>query len=152
MEAAKEGLRTSKALHQSLTDVNNGTATLDVPSALKQVRLLNKIINELHKQLKTIERKQTVNAARRVAEYDCLRSAMHCELVDREANAARISDRQRFLWERSNAQAGQASAAERAGASAAYVEFALASLCPHVLARSAGCDQLALPQHKTTNE
>jgi hypothetical protein len=64
--------------------------------------------------------------------------------VDREANAARVSDRQRFLFERAAAQAGQAAASERAAQSAFFVESALVSLCPHhPCPPASGCVQLA---------
>jgi hypothetical protein len=73
---------------------------------------------------------------------DLLRSEVNSELVDREANAARIAERQQFLFQRASALPGQASAAERACASAAYVEAALVSLCPHVNLPMAGCATL----------
>ena len=104
------------------------------------------IIDELQtieQKLLAGERNASYLKARAVIEKDQLRAEMHCELVDREANAARVAERQRFLFERSMAQPGQASAAERASASALYVEAALVALCPHSTPRSPGCDQLA---------
>lgn len=76
-------------------------------------------------------------------ERDLLVCESQSDQVDREANSARIADRQRFLFERQQAQSGQAAAAERAAASAAYVESALCSLCPYVTQTSSGSAQLA---------
>ena len=104
------------------------------------------ILDELHtieQKLLEGERNAAYLKSRAVIEKDQLRAEMHCELVDREANAARVAERQRFLFERSMAQPGQASAGERASASALYVEAALVALCPHSTPRSPGCDQLA---------
>ena len=72
-------------------------------------------------------------------ELHCVRAAMHEELVDREANAARIQDRQRLLFDRANAQEGQLSAHDRAALSANYVEAALGALCPQPAGPAAGC-------------
>mgnify|MGYP004366846045 FL=1 len=100
-------------------------------------------MDELYKLLLSTDRERAHENMRSTIELDTIRSEMHMELVDREANAARVAERQRFLFERSSAQAGQASAAERASASASYVEAALAALCPHTTPASPGCAQLA---------
>ena len=100
-------------------------------------------LEKLEQTLQAGERDAAYRKSRAIVEKDQLRSEVHCELVDREANAARVSERQRFLFERSTAQPGQASAAERASASALYVEAALVALCPHSTPRSSGCDQLS---------
>eukprot|EP00662_Eupelagonemidae_sp_cell21_P034308 gene34308-59036_t len=67
---------------------------------------------------------------------------MRAELVDRQANAARVADRQRALFERGVAQSGQLQASERAKASAGYIEAALTTLCPFSVAQPGGCNEL----------
>lgn len=71
-----------------------------------------------------------------------LRAELHGELVDREANAARVNERQKYLFERAEAQTHQSSAHERAAASAAYLEAALQSLDVHVQQPQVGCEAL----------
>lgn len=134
---AREGLTLSKSMHEVLDrHLKGNNVDLSLSDLRSDCRTLNSIINKM-------AREAEFNNARAIAEKDALRAELHCEQVDREANAARISERQRFLFERSAAQPGQASAAERAAASAAFVEAALVSLCPHSTPRSPGCDQLA---------
>jgi len=133
-----EGLSATKLLFE-VTD-----AAIDAGNPaqlnLKDIRNTAKRLNKL---LQVLARQKAYEQARATAELDALRSEMHAELVDREANAARVAERQRFLFERHTAQVGQASAAERAAQSAAFVEAALVSLCPHTTPQSTGCAQLA---------
>ena len=132
----QDAVTLSKSLYESAERAAKGTEPLDVAT----VKALSK---RLCKLTQAAERTRISEKNRAVAELDVLRSEMHSELVDREANSARVAERQRFLFERSAAQNGQASAAERAAQSAAFVESALVSLCPHTTARSPGCSQLA---------
>ena len=101
-----------------------------------------KALEEIRHTLVQIQHQIAHEKARHITEKDILRAELHCEAVDREANAARISDRQRFLFERAVALPGQAEASDRAAASASYVEAALASLCPHNVAHMPGCEAL----------
>ena len=107
-----------------------------------QLQTLVARASRLHNLLLQAIRHDAASIARARIERDSVKLEMHAELVDREANSARVADRQRLLFERSAAQPGQASAGERAVQSAAYVEAALASLCPHGAAVSVGCEQL----------
>ena len=133
-----EGLRATKHLFETMEAALQTSSPAELN--LKEIRNTAKRLNKL---LQTLARQKAYEDARATAELDTLRSEMHAELVDREANAARVAERQRFLFERHTAQAGQASAAERAAQSAAFVEAALVSLCPHITPQSAGCAQLA---------
>lgn len=114
----------------------------DVPNA-KIMEDLRKDLDKLHTLVQTEARQTELERARCLLEKDAMRAEIHAEQVDREANAARVSERQRFLFERQEAQQGQSSAAERAVASASYVEAALTSLCPHANQLSPGTVQLA---------
>lgn len=88
-------------------------------------------------------RETCAERSRFLIEKDLLTVEMHADQVDREANAARVAERQRFLFERHAALTGQSASLEKATASAAYVEAALSSLCPYVNQKSPGSDQLA---------
>ena len=134
----QEGLTLSKALYEEMDlALTEGvdTGQVDAGSVRSKARTLNKILQAANRQ-------RSFEKARATAELDALRSEMHSELVDREANAARVAERQRFLFERHTAQPGQAAAADRASQSAAFVEAALVSLCPHTTTVSPGCAQL----------
>ena len=103
----------------------------------------------VEERLKTLERVEAGARAlaqqlddertRHELELKTIRREVHDELIDREANAARIIDRQRTLFERSGLD-GQLSAHERAIASANFVESAIAALCPNPPAHSADCE------------
>lgn len=99
-------------------------------------------LDTLKTVLLSIQRELAHNQSRFTAERDALRSELHCESVDREANAARVAERQRFLFERAVALPGQGDASDRASASAAFVEAAMASVCPHGPAPASGCEAL----------
>lgn len=117
--------------------------TLDNPYTDATPSLAQAKLKDLDNTLQLIKREVAIAHARHTAEKDVLKAELHCEAVDREANAARVAERQRFLFERAVALPGQGDASERASASAAYVEAALASLCPHTLPPAAGCEALA---------
>ena len=119
----------------------------DTPSP-ETIQALRSDLQELSSSIEGSLRQNTLERARFISERDLLLQEVHAEQVDREANISRIAERQRFLFERQTAQSGQATAADRAVASASYVEAALASLCPHVTQTSPGCSQL----HETTRE
>ena len=134
---AKEGLSLTKNLFEAADAAINDNEPIDTGSVRSVAKRLNKL-------LQTMARQQSVEKARATAEIDTLRAEMHAELVDREANGARVAERQRFLFERHAAQNGQASAADRAAQSAAFVEAALVSLCPHTTTHAPGCAQLSM--------
>lgn len=100
--------------------------------------------HSLQQQLQTLKRQLMDLKARNTAERDILSMEMHHELVDREANAARTADRQRYIFERSSALTGQLSAFDKASQSTAFVESAVANLCPYATNNpSTGCHSLA---------
>ena len=149
---AKKSRVAGKPLARSMADVGGLALLSEIHKQLHQATengtpltcaaILDRLL-QLQQALQSEQREHAFLEARAVMEKDQLRSELHCELVDREANAARVIERQRFLFERSTAQPGQSSAAERASASALYVEAALVALCPHSTPRSPGCTQLA---------
>jgi hypothetical protein len=132
---ANEGLSLTKSLYEAAEAAIRNQSHMDAASVRQSAKKLNKL-------LLTLARTQNCEKTRATIELDTLRAEMHAELVDREAHAARVSERQRFLFERQSAQHGQAAAADRAAQSAAFVEAALVSLCPHPTSPSPGCKQL----------
>ena len=101
-----------------------------------------KLVTRVRKHLVKQQRELDLVKHRARAEVDILRSELHGELVDREANAARVNERQRYLFERHEALAGQTTAHQRAQASAAYLEAALVSLDVHTNTPGHGCELL----------
>jgi hypothetical protein len=122
----------SNELVQQLTEPSPNSAR-----TLQNARLL-------HQQLQALKRQFLDLKARYQVERDIVAMEMHHELVDREANAARTSDRQRYIFERSSALSGQLSAFDKASQSTAFVESGVANLCPYASnAPSTGCHSLA---------
>tara|TARA_X000000368_G_scaffold386619_1_gene346710 strand:+ start:109 stop:759 length:651 start_codon:yes stop_codon:yes gene_type:complete len=66
------------------------------------------------------------------------------ESVDREAHVARISERQRFLFEKSCASSAGASSLIHAVGGAAFVEQSLSLLCPFLESRTPGSQACVL--------
>ena len=126
-------LQLTEKLHTTLSRL---AATLPETDTLRE---LQHIADSLHAHALCDARQAADAAAQTRVQMDILRLEINSELVDRDANAARIAERQQFLFQRASALPGQATAAERAVASAAYVETALVSLCPHVGMPMAGC-------------
>lgn len=112
-----------------ITQLGPGHPPLELPAVLQSLDALKSTTAADH--------------ARTRAEQDTLKAEMHAELVDREANAARVQERQRFLFERSTSLPGQSTAADRAIGAVHHIEAALVALCPHNAPRFTGCDQLA---------
>ena len=117
-------------------------ATADNPTS-ELMCALKDDLQQLYFLVQKSTRETCAERSRFLAEKDMLTAEMHSEQVDREANAARVAERQRFLFDRHAALAGQSASLEKATASAAYVEAALSSLCPYVSQKSPGSSQLA---------
>lgn len=132
----QEGLDLAKVACTRVDAALQGGRKLDLSD-------LRDTLGKLTKTLLTIQINQVFAEKAAAIQLDQLRLEVHNELVDREANAARVADRQRFLFERATALAGQASSAERALTSASYVEAALVTLCPHAKKPTTGTTQIA---------
>ena len=100
-------------------------------------------LQSLFRELNALKRQYEDVQARMRVERDILSIEMHNELVDREANAARVAERQRGMFERASALKGQLDAFDKANQSAACVESAVANLCPLAsVTHSLGCRRL----------
>ena len=137
------GLALTSELHDEVQAAITNDEPLDLHTLKKKLKTLNRLFSEQKQELTQTKRTLHFEKLRATVERDALRAEVHAELVDREANAARVAERQRFLFERSAALPGQLSASERAGASAAFVEAALVALCPQTAVTSSGCEQLS---------
>tara|TARA_B100000575_G_scaffold30381_1_gene20460 strand:+ start:911 stop:1321 length:411 start_codon:yes stop_codon:yes gene_type:complete len=129
----------SKHLHE-ICDHMEKHGTLPADTTWSDVR---KVSKSLMNAVLSAERTHAAERARAMKEQDMLRNEAHIDQVDREANAARVAERQRFLYDRVSTAPGKANAYERAPASAAYVEAALVALCPHTNAPSRGCETIS---------
>ena len=133
MDLTKQAQRYTAELSDAIAKLDLGDVAM-----MLQVKL-----DQLDTTLTHIARHMHHQHARHQCERDVMRTELHLEAVDREANSARVMERQRFLFERSSALPGQADASDRANASAAYVESALSALCPHAVQPTSGCEALA---------
>lgn len=133
--------------HLSLPDLAQqllyGLDALNPDTDQRAIAELRAIATDLHTTALADARRSADAASHARVQLDILRTEINSELVDREANAARIAERQQFLFQRASALPGQLTAAERAVASATYVEAALVALCPHVHVPMSGCAHLA---------
>lgn len=114
-----------------------------LPGALSTSDTILQHVADLEANIIALQRALAAERSRTLSERDIANSEMHAELVDREANSARVSERQRFLFERNSSLPGQSTAADRAVGAVHYVEAALVALCPHESASGGGCEQLA---------
>lgn len=128
MTQLKEALKETKLLHaavqKALRGEHGGESHGGVELAeMKRVLLLaNRALSSMRRQL-------AEEKLRGRAEVDALRVEVASELVDVAAHSARVQDRQRILFERSNALSGQAAAHERAASATAMVEASLQAIC-----------------------
>ena len=100
----------------------------------------------LHKRLRELERQNEDSDGNAFPSIDFpelkklaahANKAVQAMLIDREANAARIQDRQRLLLQQADATE-TLSAFDRAATSASSVEASIAALCPHQTRVAAG--------------
>ena len=132
----KSALSSTKALHSSITKIQEtGEGELDLDQVKAVLKDANSALHRMKREIALIKLRSKV-------ELDALRSEIHFELIDFSANSARVSERQRALFERSQHSTAQLSAHDRATASAAFVESALLALCPSTHSVSPGCQQL----------
>ena len=82
----------------------------------------------LREQARALDRQWAHVEAQHRVELDLIRSSISDELIDREANASRISEKQRFLFEKALSSSKQ-QALDRALSSSIFIESSLASLC-----------------------
>lgn len=135
----KEALTRTKRLHSQISQTTqDGGDNDDTSKRLKsEIAETNKILVKIRRQL----------AADAVVEKTndlILKKAIKEELVDRDANAARIAERQRVFSEKN---VGGAEILARAKDSVLQVHASLSAICPNSTSLSASTPLLAAATH-----
>jgi len=115
---------------------------LEKDDALLDLEKLRRLSRAAEREAAALKRREAFAKERAGIEKDVLREEIRSDMVDREANAARVAERQRILFGRTCALAGQLSSNDSAATSANYIEKALSSLCPNYGGLSSGCERL----------
>tara|TARA_Y100000389_G_scaffold71280_1_gene68003 strand:+ start:2001 stop:2447 length:447 start_codon:yes stop_codon:yes gene_type:complete len=139
-EHTKKALSATKNLHKRLREWEEREAESDSPPSVDYTEL-KKLAADANKAVQAMQRHASDDAVRANVRENILREAVRDELIDREANAARILEKQRAFFE--GKDAGTLKALERVNQTVANVEASIASLCPHQLQRAAGVSVLA---------
>lgn len=144
-EHARAALGATKRLYKRLNELEEAEsigALETSPGSFCDWPALKTLAADANKAIQALRRHALDEATRADVRESILREAMHNELIDREANAARVLDRQRTLLE-ARASGGLEDVYERAIQSAMQIDAGIASLCPYApLQRAAGVDQL----------
>ncbi len=136
---AAEGLAATKELYGVLRKAGKGKAVVDHREMMKLCKTANAAIAKQRGHIREAR-------ARSRVERDILQMEVRADLVDREANAARVMEKQRFLFERSHARQGIGIAHDNASASVAFVEAALVGLDARLPLAHAGTTRLEAAQ------
>ena len=136
---AKKALSATKNLHKRLREWEHQQDVMD--TVCVDYAELKKLAADANKAIQAMQRHASDDALRADVRENILREAVRDELIDREANAARVQDKQRSLFEGRDAAA--LSAFDRANQTVAAIEASVASLCPHQLQRAPGVSVLA---------
>jgi hypothetical protein len=137
---AKVALSATKNLHKRLRELEEESLRKTHNDHI-DFKELKKLAAGANKAIQAMQRHASDDAVRADVRENILREAVRDELIDREANAARVHDKQRAMFEGRDSVA--LSALEKANQTVAGVEASLASLCPHQLQRAPGVSVLA---------
>ena len=140
---AKAALSATKNLHKRLRDLEESPHVVIDGDPFPKVdyQALKKLAADANRAIQAMQRHASDDAVRADVRENILREAVRDELIDREANAARVHDKQRAMFEGRDSAA--LSALEKANHTVAGVEASLASLCTHQLQRAPGVSVLA---------
>jgi len=141
-EQTKAALNATKTLWKRLDSLAKGgdeRVSACEPSVFEELRT---VAFQANKAVQAMQRCAAQSATTFDVREAILREAVRDELIDREANAARVFDRQRARVED---RADELAAFDRAHASAQQIEAGVGALCPHQAARAAGVSLLAEP-------
>lgn len=135
----KVALTATKTLHKRLRELEEEEQETD--RCYPKFDELKKLAADANKAIVAMQRHASDDAVRADVRENILREAVRDELIDREANAARVHDRQRALFE--GRDSNTLTVFDRVNQTVAGVEASIASLCPHGLQRSSGVTVLA---------
>lgn len=136
-EHAKQALGSTKSLWKRLDAL---ARTADDPAVFEELRTLAFRANRAVQAMQRCAAQSVTMCDVREA---ILREAVRDELIDREANAARIFDRQRARVED---RADALAAFDRAHASVRQIEAGIGALCPNQVSHTPGVALLAAPR------
>ena len=134
---ANKALAATRALHKRVREMEEPTE--DSPP--EDYKLLKKLASDANRAVHAMLRHAQDEQVRANVRENVLREAVRDELIDREANAARVIERQKFLLEQQGSQHAQAF--ERATATARNLAAAVAKLHACQLSLSPGVALLA---------
>jgi len=139
-EHVREALNATKSLHAAISALERTHE-----HGVEFVRL-KKLAARANKAVQSIQRHAQDENVRAGVRENVLREAVRDDLIDREANAARVMDKQRLLSEQAASASSSSNASstfERAMQAAASVESSIALLCAHQARRAPGVALLA---------
>lgn len=131
---AKQALGSTKSLWKRLDALAKAS---DDPAVFEELRTL---AYQANKAVQAMQRCAAQSVTTCDVREAILREAVRDELIDREANAARIFDRQRTRVED---RADALAAFDRAHASVRQIEAGIGALCPHQVSHVPGVALLA---------
>ena len=135
---AARALTTTKALHKRLRELEDESFRKTHNDEIDW-KPLKKLAADANKAVQAMQKHAQDEATRADVRENVLREAVRDELIDREANAARVVEKQRAFLEGQ----GQLGAYDKALTTANAVEACVAQLCPHQTQRAPGVAQLA---------
>lgn len=130
MDSAKSSLASTKRIHASIKK-HEADGTSPDTHELKEWRT---VVAAANKELSRMVKKLANQDERHKVEMAMINEEVRGELVDREANNARVAERFRMQLDRENSSLSF----DRALNSASVVESSIAALCPHVNGMSSG--------------
>lgn len=130
MESAKAALASTKRIH---SEIKKHEAE-GLPVGTQQLKEWRTVVAAANKELSRMVKKLASQDERHKVEMAMINEEVRGELVDREANNARVAERFRMQLDRENSSLSF----DRALNSAAVVESSIAALCPHVNGMSSG--------------
>lgn len=138
----KKALSATRALHKRLRELEITDHSESAKSKDNiDWKALRQLAADANRAVQAMQRHASHEALCADVRANILREAVRDELIDREANAARVQERQRSIFEGQEPDA--LSALDKASQLVAVVESSIASLCPHRLQRAPGVSVLA---------
>tara|TARA_B110000902_G_scaffold15277_1_gene17988 strand:- start:2 stop:490 length:489 start_codon:yes stop_codon:yes gene_type:complete len=142
MEAhTRAALQSTRDLHAALKSLAKCVG--DDGAKLAEITKLKRLAADANRSVQAIRRCTATKKIQTAVELNLLRAAVQGELVDREANSARILDRQRVIFDNLSAKTPSSVAFDRAAIAVQSIESELAKLCPNRIIKGIGVALLA---------
>ena len=127
MEAhTRAALQSTRDLHLALKSLAKCVG--DDGAKLAEITKLKRLAADANRSVQAIRRCTATKKIQTAVELNLLRAAVQGELVDREANSARILDRQRVIFDNLSAKTPSSVAFDRAAIAVQSIESELAKL------------------------